>query len=177
MGIDVSLKIRSKKLYTAEELDLLNYRFLEASSLGNRPRAIILGEQIENDPHFYYEIKTGLRYYGIGYERGPWDIISSAINWLRFNFSEEVILYSGDCDSSSVFTEEDQKELDEHWYTHGGIPYHWRKSEYNRICPNCHMSLSQYIFGGTGKAGLICLGCEFRESTLDGGKTWMECET
>ena len=76
MGIDASLMVKSKCKYSAEELNELNYRFMEASCYGDTPKAICEAEQQKNDPHFYYKIGSSSRYYGRGYERGDWPTIS-----------------------------------------------------------------------------------------------------
>ena len=174
MGIDASLMVKSKCKYSAEELNELNYRFMEASCYGDTPKAICEAEQQKNDPHFYYKIGSSSRYYGRGYERGDWPTISYAITWLRFNFPDSEILYGGDCydiEEYPVFTLKDQQEMDIHWCKNEHLPYRDRGNDHNRVCPNCNKICTQYMWGSQ-KAGVNCLGCEFTEETTDDGITW-----
>lgn len=180
MGLDISLWVKSKKEYSDEELRELNYRFMEATSISDRVPAIkkeeINPEYMPNENNFYYGVYSFSRYYGMGYARGPWDRITMAINWLRFNFTDSEILYGGDCMvyECPVLTKEEQNKIDEFWYEDGGLSYGNRKPGNEALikkCPVCDVVMSQYMWGGN-KAGICCLGCKYRLETEDNGKTW-----
>lgn len=65
------------------------------------------------------------RYYGPGYERGPWPRIRDMGDWLMLRFGETAVVgYMGDCDDSpGVPWPEARAECDELWRTVGHHPY------------------------------------------------------
>jgi len=180
MGIDISLYIKTKELKTPEELLDLNYKFLEACSIGDGKQPISLddGHFVPKDGYNYYSVWSLSRYYGVGYARGAWDSICMAIEWLRLNFKDSEILYGGDCsaDECPIFTIEDQKEMTEYWAKNGGISYRQRKPDspnYEIDCPNCKKMMSQFMWCNNG-GGIRCLGCKYTLQTKDGGENWEE---
>lgn len=180
MGIDINMWVKSKKKYEEAELKELNYRFMEATSISSRVTAIELETSgyVPDDGFFYYDIYSPFRYYSEGYARGPWDSITTAINWLRYNFKDSEILYGGDCmvDECPILTKERQNEIDEFWFKSGGLTYRERKPDnelFAQKCPNCDVLMNQYMWSG-GNGELICLGCKYKIETKDQGKTWQE---
>ena len=180
MGIDISLYVKTKKKYEEAELRHLNYRFMEATSIGwgNKPIQLYDGDFKPQDDCFYYQVDSLCRYYGVNYSGGNWSDISMAINWLRFNFEDSEILYGGDssADECSILTKEDQEELNEHWYKTGRLTYRGRKPHnelFAQICPTCDVVMNQYMWSG-GNGEINCLGCGYTLKTEDLGKTWQE---
>jgi ribosomal protein S27E len=181
MGIDIKLFVKTKKKFEEAELRHLNYRFMEATTLGygNKPISLVDKENyyFTNDDNFYYEIDTFTRYYSKGYARGDWAEISMTINWLRYNFFPCEILYGGDSsDDIPILTEEEQEELNKYWYESGRLSY--RQSEpqnelFAQKCPNCDEKMTQYMWSG-GNGEINCLGCRYTLKTEDQGKTWQE---
>lgn len=178
MGIDIRLAARTTKRRTPQEIKELNYRFMEASSFGYGKNPITENYDY-NKSIFFYEVYSLSRLYADSYARGHWPEINSAIDWLRFNFPEADIIYGGDhtdIEDLPVLTMVDQKHLNDFWCTSGGLTYRNRipdRESFKRLCPNCDVIMSQYMFSGENGA-IACLGCKFREETKDGGNSWFE---
>ena len=179
MGIDLQLAAKTKKRRSKEELRELNYRFMEASTLGYGKNPIKDADNIHDSQNFYYELSSLSRYYGQGYARGSFPEIYAAIEWFRVNFPEADILYGGDgeyLEEMVAFTKQKQEELLRFWCENGGLTYRNSKPKkpiFNRKCPNCEVVMSQYMYSGENGA-INCLGCRFAEETKDGGATWFE---
>jgi hypothetical protein len=181
MGVDASLYLKTSRKYSEEELKDLNFRFKEASGFGDNDFPITK-QDYQRDGEDYYEVYSFSRYYGEGYERGHWPEIYMAIKWLQNNFEGATIYYGGDTYDHAEdfetpeFTEEREKELLEHWYKNGGIPY--RMHSLKEVSVNCSVHekpMSQAMWGG-GKIGLVCLACGRKKITEDGGKTSKELD-
>lgn len=178
MGVDLQLAVKTNKLREEKELKELNYRFMEASSLGYGKNPIKLCDE-KADDSFIYEIETVSRHYSEGYARGHFPEIYCAIEWLRYNFPEGEILYGGDhyfVEELPILSKEEQRELLDFWCKSGGLTYRHREPEnelFKRICPNCEQVMTQYMWSG-GNGEVNCLGCKYKEETKDQGKTWQE---
>lgn len=178
MGLDLILAVRTKKLRSKKELQELNYRFMEASSLGYGKSPIKI-EEVHDSHNYYYQIETMSRYYGEHYARGHFPKIYAAVRWLRCNFPEGEILYGSDnnyLEEMEALTVEDQEKMMEFWCKSGGLTYRNRtpeKENFKRLCPNCDVIMSQYMWSG-GNGAINCLGCKYTEETKDGGLTWIE---
>lgn len=182
MGVDIHLAAKTTRKRTEDELIDLNYRFEEANrGFGYETLPIKVSDY--NDTYYkesgvyYYQVSTLLRYYGKGYERGPYPDIYAAIEWMRQNFPEAEILYGGDygfIEETPVFSKEDQEELMAYWCKEGGLNYRGRLPEdplFRRPCPIHKRIMAQFMWGGN-KGGINCLACGHREETTDGGANW-----
>jgi hypothetical protein len=126
-----------------------------------------------------------MRYYGIGYERGPILKIIEIATVLEYLLPECEILYGGD--SSGVlaepFTTTVQQELVQHYLgTAAEDPYgryfdegfsRGEKFPFDR--PTCDLCKVPMIRSGWGQgfAAFHCAGCGHRVETRDSGKTWV----
>lgn len=180
MGIDLRLAVKTSKRRTEEELRMLNYRFMNASSYGYGKNPIQESRHSTDPSTFMYEVQSVSRLYSKGYERGNFPEINGAVSWLRFNFPEGRIIYVGDhsdIEEGDEMTVQDQQDLLEWWCQHGRIPYMERKPErpeYAFECPNCRVQMSQCGWGMNGNYALIhCIGCGYEQKTEDGGKSWI----
>lgn len=63
-------------------------------------------------------VDHGMRFYDIGYERGPWVTIHSIIKWLQINF-ESIVFYGGDDGEVYDMTETREKQIWAHWAKKG----------------------------------------------------------
>lgn len=71
-----------------------------------------------------HEIDQRFRYYGPGYERGPWPSIAAVLMALYAAPNVEAVWYFGDChDEDEPFTREQVLEFSEHYMTVGDRPY------------------------------------------------------
>lgn len=71
-----------------------------------------------------HQVSTYARYYGKGYERGPWGDICAVLMLLHASPDVEKVWYSGDCvDVAEEFTPEKVLELSEHYMKFGNRPY------------------------------------------------------
>lgn len=71
-----------------------------------------------------HEIYQCWRYYGPGYERGPWPFIAAILIELMANEDVETVWYFGDSnDSDDPFTQERLEQYTRHYIEHGDRPY------------------------------------------------------
>ena len=132
MGVDVVLKARS----FAEPMNEPDFHELRAAFREKWPK----DEFSDFGDHFYpdlgfdkyepvqtIEVKTLWRYYGIGYERGPWPEIKEQGDWLAVRLGERYeVRYGGDSADEWEYLQpwtDARKEIDVHYETHGHEPY------------------------------------------------------
>lgn len=134
MGADVNIAIGLKRRPTHRQVEKIIDEYVSGSRIHGD---IVLADVEffdENEMEVYskyeemYEVYSCARYYGEGYERGNFDLISDSINLLRSLFEEfdpEIYYYSDYCylSDTSVFTKEDQRELMEYYNRFGNRPY------------------------------------------------------
>jgi hypothetical protein len=127
----------------------------------------------------FYEVHLFVRYYGIGYERGPLPKILAVARWIRHRVPDSTILYGGDSSgiNAEILTPEFEQELWGHFCEHGHKPYadrHWECNDGLDDRPTCRLCNEQYIRfgGGSPFAAYACHGCGHQIETHDGGKTW-----
>ena len=79
---------------------------------------------IDYIPHITHEIEcNGLRYYNVGYERGPWLLLSEMIMELLNSEAEEKVWYgSGDFEPPEI-TKQEVDVISKHFLKHGNQPY------------------------------------------------------
>lgn len=143
--------------------------------------AIVAGQEYDKATKSYVvnpyrvDISTTSRYYGPGYERGDWSFLRSIIEWMLMNMPEgSTVYYGGDSDEQYLVTIDLMKEIDDHFFKVGCEPYRRYFSEDNsHICPLCKVMMVQFGFGG-GYEAYNCLGCGYKLSTKNNGKTWKE---
>jgi hypothetical protein len=73
-----------------------------------------------------YEIDQCWRYYGPGYERGPWPSIAAVLMALHASQNVETVWYFGDCsdgDGDEPFTQQRVHEFNAHYMAEGDRPY------------------------------------------------------
>ena len=73
-----------------------------------------------------HEILQPWRYYGPGYERGPWPLIAAVLMILFASENAETVWYFGDdldFDGDDPFTSEQVAEFSKHYMKHGNRPY------------------------------------------------------
>lgn len=71
-----------------------------------------------------HEVGNLWRYYGHGYERGPWPEIAAALMHLLSARNVDVVWYGGDCGTAiHRFDEERLADINSHWIKNGCRPY------------------------------------------------------
>lgn len=72
-----------------------------------------------------HEVDNGWRYYGDGYERGPWPLIAGVLMMLLAHEAVGTVWYYGDCHESpnAPFTLADLFDLTAHYVANGERPY------------------------------------------------------
>lgn len=76
-----------------------------------------------------HEVDVPYRYYGEGYERGPWPLICSVLLEVMAAPEVEIVWYSGDSGSEMTdqpFTKSRLMEIVEHYLEHGNRAYKMR---------------------------------------------------
>jgi len=125
------------------------------------------------------EVSTMHRYYGPGYERGPWASIRACGDWLQHNVGPT--FYGGDSGDSLGPWEREATVCQAHWLRHGHKPYRMPSVRYpDRFkldCAFCKEPMAQNMWAGDLRGGMTCIGCGKYQETLDGGKTWGERES
>ena len=72
-----------------------------------------------------HQVHNGWRYYGPGYERGPWPDIASMILYLLAAENVDVVWYDGDSGWGSVRIDRERLDaINEHWIKNGTRPYY-----------------------------------------------------
>lgn len=88
------------------------------------------GAKVVSPSGFYpdgatHEISQLWRYYGVGYERGPWPVIAATLLTLHACHNVETVWYFGDCsEGDEPFTPERIHELNTHYMHVGTRPYY-----------------------------------------------------
>lgn len=112
MGLDVQIYFKTK---TGDDPDLPDWL----------PNDFNLYKADEDSPvGATHEIQTCVRFYGVGYERGPWPLISSVLMTLLACKDIEVVWYDSDSEGvedMEVMTPKYLSELTGHYlaYRHG----------------------------------------------------------
>jgi len=72
-----------------------------------------------------HEVRNHWRYYGPGYERGPWPDIASLILYLLAAENVDAVWYDGDSGWGSVRIDRERlEEINDHWIKNGNRPYY-----------------------------------------------------
>lgn len=119
-------------------------------------------------------VMLGCRYYGKGYERGPFHDIAAIARFLRSTWPTGRVFYGGDSgDTLEEWTDEFERDLWDHFVKNGHRPYRAYFSD-NEIrpptCDRCLVPMLRTGFGGDF-AAWHCLSCNRAAETHDGGKT------
>ena len=197
MGIDVQMLVKNKgKALTKKQVLGLSFDICEAFGTdhfwvnqgkdGFEPQhALEIVDEFGQDGDSIYpkygeqliQVNTTDRYYGEGYERGPFPTWYMVAKWLEVRIPNSEVYYGGD--SSGVLAEKFDDKRREKMFRHfakvGGKPYRGGRSilgdGLSRYCDFCETQMSQYGFG-QNYGGFVCYGCGLNEETHDNGKTW-----
>lgn len=132
MGIDIEIAIGLKNKPDEAFINRMKNLLKDCSPIeGN---LYICTDEVEDIERFstVYGISSISRYYGEGYERGPFLSLYGLLIFLRKAFKEyePTIFYGGDCnDSIPEFRESDLDLLMDHFIKVGSSPY--RDKNYN----------------------------------------------
>ena len=77
----------------------------------------------EEYPEATHELDTNYRYYGDGYERGPWPRIGAALMILFASMGIEKVWYGSDCTGPQEIQPEDVNKISLHYMLNGERPY------------------------------------------------------
>lgn len=178
MGIDAKILVKAKRPYSERELRQLACRLMDAvgshhfshgeNYRGQTISALEIVEEFTQDGdsifpapgETFITVNWWARYYGIGYERGPWPIIRAICEWLGHNAGE--VWYGGD--SSGVCAEPYlslRDEIDAHWLAKGSFPYHSNGVNLKTAGPECPLCMTPTWKCGWGPGGDMfrCHGC------------------
>lgn len=164
MGVDCEIGFDSAVPLTERQVANLNGRLREAMGCGETSRLKIRLPQ-EYEEGRQYVVENEWRFYGPGYERGPWPQIRAVIAWLGANVNGP-IYYGGDCDDAIPrFGPANMAHVDAHWTKHGHMPYNTYGSRGNAaiVCPTCDLPLAAWMWEG-GRTNFACGGCGYKAS-------------
>jgi hypothetical protein len=71
------------------------------------------------DGHSILKVGTAMRYYGPGYERGPWAILSGVCRWLSLAVPDATVWYGADHGGEKPWSEDLDAALWAHFVEHG----------------------------------------------------------
>jgi hypothetical protein len=126
MGVDVNLYAEADP--TAEELAVAEEFFIARSGIGYGAEAVLIPENEEWFQGPRVVVDTMARYYGPGYERGPWPDIYGGIRVLQAAFPEAKVFYGGDSTDDGIeCTDEYLAEIWEHFLGPHGNDYRSRQ--------------------------------------------------
>lgn len=115
MGLDTTIYFRAKPDFTADALE--NYL---PSGFDVRPIPDYCDDEYPDATH---ELDTGHRYYGEGYERGPWPHIAAALMTLFASEGVERVWYGSDCSGPREIKPEDVLKTSAYYMANGCRPY------------------------------------------------------
>ncbi|WP_022886382.1 hypothetical protein [Glaciibacter superstes] len=122
MGVDVNLYAMGT--VTDAEIEVANRFFEEREIRGTLGRTSWDPDRIDVD-------MNGARYYGPGYERGPWPEIHTAIIALVAALPGCTVHYGGDSDPDAPEVDEDAlAEMWAHWLSPRWDDYHGRRESF-----------------------------------------------
>lgn len=164
MGMDTRIVMRTASPISEEKLKLAGYDLAAAlPDLFARARHYNERKTIELNGNVY-EIDIWCRYYGPGYERGPFPLIYAALLWLKNRFPECRLYYFGDSyelDEVSEMSVGRLQEFLQHWLDVGNQPYQRSFGEGPTGCEQCARPLIN-VGGGGGNEFYSCMACERR---------------
>lgn len=173
MGIDACIEVRGVQI---SQEDLRREAGNLAECIGYESLWIDVGKNqhcLEINEEGNIQVNTLWRYYGDGYERGPWMNIRYTLLWLMRRFPEGSVYYfrdSGGCDEHEPVTQDFLDQMDSHFLAMGHTPYHSYFGKYEEATvPECGFCLRPKINhgGGGGKTFWQCHGC---------GQKWIDGE-
>lgn len=116
------------------------------------------------------------RYWGPGYERGPWPDYAALMHFFRVKYPDGKVLYGGDTGFVREMTKEVRDEYWEHFAMHQGRPYRLGSSllRDDLETPFCDFCQEPMVRNGWGAnyAAFYCY-CGAHRTTQDGGQTWL----
>lgn len=115
MGLDTTIYFRAKPGFTADALE--NYL---PSGFDVRPIPDYCSYEY---PEATHELDTGHRYYGEGYERGPWPHIAAALMILFASEGVERVWYGSDCSGPGEVKPEAVLKTSAYYMANGCRPY------------------------------------------------------
>ncbi len=120
------------------------------------------------------------RYYGVGYERGNWQVLVHVAEWLEQNIGGEV-WYGGDSSGveAKLFDAQSRAELVAHALSENGRDYYggFERNAFKTPapCSLCVKGRGMTRHGwGPAYIAVSCGGCGKSFETRDDGKTWQE---
>lgn len=115
MGLDTTIYFRAKPDFRDDALET----YLP-SGFTVRPIPDYCQDEC---PEATHELDTPHRYYGEGYERGPWPHIGAALMVLFATESVERVWYGSDCSGPGEIKPEDVLKVSAHYMANGHRPY------------------------------------------------------
>jgi hypothetical protein len=196
MGIDVVMQAHTAKLLTDDEIRTTSYKLCEAVGHNEFWLDVEHGQfalyRAEQDS--WYEptpdqpiggttltVSTLWRYYGPGYERGPWPTIHATIEFLERNGF--TVYYGGDSGGAEELvkiTPEYKNELWDCFCKVGHSPYRsmFGSRDPKSDCPYCKNPMYAYGWNipSLGAIRYNCPGCGYKCYTADRGQTFVATE-
>jgi hypothetical protein len=118
MGLDTTIYFRARDDFSSNALE--NY-------MPNGFDVTKIPDYCHDDyPDATHELDTCHRYYGEGYERGPWPHIAAALMILFATEGVERVWYGSDCEGPSEIKPEDVLKTCAHYMAKGCRPYRGR---------------------------------------------------
>lgn len=180
MGVDTRMLVKVSGDIADNELLLLSYRICEAfehDNFGvNREhgyRALEKIDVFEQDGddiipqpgETFVKVNLWVRYYGIGYERGPLPLIIAVAEWLEHNVPDGRVYYGGDSSGicADPFDKDARATLMQHFCKYGHEPYEMffnGKGESVPVCDFCQHNMVSFG-GGAAFSFWRCAGCGY----------------
>lgn len=165
MGIDTIMLAATNQPITDDEMRNLSWKMGVAIGSGQfwGRRALVVTDSYQAKAGYAQtiEVSQGWRYYGPGYERGPFEVIYMAAVWLEHNIPGADVFYGGDSDDkTNPFGVEQRDQLLAHWLEHGHWPYRsgFGKCKGGYECEHCKKPMGNS--GGSASVDYYtCAGC------------------
>lgn len=118
MGLDVRILFRVRPNFDPTESDVFEGNHIVGFDVQDIPDYLK-----EDNPEATHELDTSYRYYGIGYERGPWPYICGALMILLASKKVDKVWYGSDCGDVHEIDAETILEICSHYMKNGHRPY------------------------------------------------------
>jgi len=163
MGVDVTISIKPKTI-TRDGIKALN------QEIYHRFKNDISSEYPESwelqwtDEDQAYTMRSFMRYYGEGYERGPFPTIFALVMFIKDAIPDgDDVFYYGDyseLEDASPTTYAELRELFAHWVKNGHKPYLGLEADHP--CPSCNNHMWKSGWNGE-KEMYSCTMCEYTD--------------
>ena len=162
MGINVEISIKPKDI-SEQDIKQLNKEIYHRFNVGKDSQ---WWSFTRDDCNECWNLNSFMRYYGVGYERGDWPVISALVRYVIKAVGDGGDVYyfgdsHGGINGLEPTTLASLDEIDDHWVKVGHKPY--LVLEDKRPCPDCNEPMWRSGWAGEKGEMYSCCMCEYSD--------------